>query len=72
MIRRSRIGKRSRAAIEAGLPSEEQIRELTAEIRKRWSPAQHARRAMYATRLQLMVVSALDFGRSAPIDDFYR
>jgi hypothetical protein len=42
------------------LPSPERIKRLAAEIRENWTPAQRARRAGQALRVQLMVVRALD------------
>jgi hypothetical protein len=60
MIRRARPGKPSWFTRDTKLPTPEQIRQLTAEIRKHWTPAQHARRAGQNTRVQVMVVSAVD------------
>ncbi len=44
-------------------PSPEQIKRLTAEIRKRWSPKTRAGRAGGSpSHVEIMVVSALTFG----------
>jgi hypothetical protein len=46
-------------------PSPEQIKQLTAEIRERWSPRTRADRAAGSpTQVEIMVVSALAFGDS--------
>lgn len=71
MIRRAYSDRRSRVREELMLPSPERIKRLAAEIRQSWTPSQRARRAGQATRVQLMVVSALDLtGPSA--DEYYR
>ncbi len=53
------------------LPSPERIKRLAAEIRDSWTPAQRARRAGQATRVQLMVISALDLSGSSS-DEYSR
>jgi hypothetical protein len=60
MIRRADSSRRSRVREELMLPSPERIKRLAAEIREGWTPAQRARRAGQALRVQLMVVRALD------------
>jgi hypothetical protein len=60
MIRRADSSRRSRVREELMLPSPERIKRLAAEIRENWTPAQRARRAGQALRVQLMVVRALD------------
>jgi hypothetical protein len=70
MIRRAAAERRMSVRDELMLPSPERIKLLTAEIRKHWSPAQRARRAGQAARVQLMVVSALDL-MQARKDDSY-
>ncbi|REK10460.1 MAG: hypothetical protein DWQ37_16375 [Planctomycetota bacterium] len=43
-------------------PSPERIRELTAKIRKEWSPRTHARRAAQgAVRVEIMTVAMVEF-----------
>jgi hypothetical protein len=60
MIRRAETARHARVREELMLPSPERIKRLAAEIRENWTPAQRARRAGQAMRVQLMVVRALD------------
>jgi hypothetical protein len=71
MIRRARSTRRSGVVQEVLSPSPDQIRRLTAEIRKGWSAKQRIRRAGQSKRVEVMVVSAFDVERW-PGDDATR
>jgi len=60
MIRRARSVRRCENGKEMVVPSPEQIRRMTEEIRKHWSSKQLARRSGGATRVHVMMVSAVD------------
>jgi hypothetical protein len=68
MIRRARSLKRSGRESELLQPSPEEIRRLTEEIRRGWSPSQHARRAGLPRRVEVPMVQAPDLS-VAPNDD---
>jgi hypothetical protein len=53
-----------------GVPSPARIRQLTVEIRRTWSPRTLARRAAQGSRrVELMVISALEFADDRPLSD---
>jgi hypothetical protein len=66
MIRRMQSGDSGHPRnMQVDAPSPEQIKQLTAEIRERWSPRTRADRAAGSpTQVEIMVVSALAFGDS--------
>lgn len=53
-----------------GVPSPDRIRHLAKEIRSTWSPGTRARRAAEGfRRVELMVLSAPEFGDARPLCD---